>query len=164
MLELFPAFPAARAVILGRATGEHGAFLEGLKQRIHAAGLADRIRFMGEVPETGPWYHALDLFVAPQRWEGFGLTPLEAGAYGVAVVATTAGAFPDIVADGVTGRLVPPGDLAALKDAIRDLVGDGEKRRRFGTAARERVTSRFSLAREAAAINAVYRRLWDAPR
>jgi mannosyltransferase len=117
---------------------------------------------MGEVPATGPWYEALDLFVAPPRAEGFGVTPLEAAAYGLPVVATTVGAFPEILADRATGRLVPPGDAAALTAAIRGFLADPEMRRRFGLAARERVAREFSLAREAAAINAVYARLWDA--
>src|SRR6185295_11618547 len=103
---------------------------------------------------TRAWYQALDVYVAPQRWEGFGVTPLEAGAYGLPVVATTVGAFPDIIADGVTGTLVEPGDLPALVQAIRAFLADPERGRRFGQAARLRVARDFSLAREATRINA----------
>ena len=76
------------------------------------AGLQDRILFLPEVPveEMPRWYQALDLLVAPQRWEGFGLTPLEAMACGVPVIATTVGAFDELVVEGETGRLIPPGD------------------------------------------------------
>ncbi len=161
LVTLLPLFPNARAVILGRATPEHAAFQDGLKQKLAAAGLSDRVMFTGEVPDTGPWYQALDLYVAPQRWEGFGVTPLEAGAHGLPVVATTAGAFPDIVADGVTGTIVPTGDLPALTAAMRAFMADPEKARRFGAAARERVARNFSLASEAARINAVYQQLWN---
>jgi mannosyltransferase len=164
MVAVLPAHPSACAVVLGRATAEHVRFLEDLKRRVDAAGLADRIRFLGEVPDTGPWYEALDVFVAPQRWEGFGVTPLEAGAHAVPVVATTAGAFPDIVSDRVSGRLVPPDDLPALTEAVGELLVDAGLRRRLGSAARERIAAEFSLAREAAAINAVYERLWTEAR
>jgi mannosyltransferase len=164
MVALLPSFPNAQAAVLGRATDEHQAFLNSLERRVADAGLAGRIAFAGEVPSTAPWYQALDLYVAPQRWEGFGVTPLEAGAYGLPVVATTAGAFPDIVVDGETGTLVPPGDLPAMTEAIRALLADPDRRRRFGLAARQRIARDFSLAREAAAINAVYQRLWDALR
>jgi mannosyltransferase len=164
MIALLPEFPSVRAVVLGRATGEHTAFLDGLKRRVAEAGIADRVTFAGEVPDTAPWYQALDLYVAPQRWEGFGVTPLEAGAYGLPVVATTVGAFPDIIADGVTGTLVEPGNLPALVQAIRPFLADPERGRRFGQAGRQRVARDFSLAREAARINAVYQRLWDEAR
>ena len=88
-------------IILGRATDKHQAYEQELKDRIAAAGLSDRIRFCGEVPvnEISQWYQSLDLFVAPQRWEGFGLTPLEAMACGVPVLATRVGAFEELVLD-----------------------------------------------------------------
>jgi mannosyltransferase len=164
MIRLLPSFPSARAVVLGRATNEHLAFRDGLERRVREAGLAGRIAFPGEVPSTAPWYQAIDLYVAPQRWEGFGVTPLEAAAYGVPVVATTVGAFPDIVADGVSGVLVPPGDLPAMTEAVRGFLADPERGRRLGLAARDRVAREYSLAREAAAINAVYDRLWRGSR
>ena len=70
-------------------------FARDLEARVAQAGMTERILFSPEVPvwEMPQWYQALDLFVAPQRWEGFGLTPLEAMACGVPVVATTVGAF-----------------------------------------------------------------------
>ncbi len=148
------------ALVMGRATEGHEAFLGELKARAAAAGLADRIRFMPEVPvhDIADWYRALDLYVAPQRWEGFGLTPLEAMACGVPVVATRVGAFEEIVTED-TGSLVPPGDVPALASAIAALLDDAARRNRAGRAALERVRSRFRLDAEAAALVAVYRRL-----
>src|SRR5256885_1356141 len=121
MIAVLPAFPNARAVVLGRATEAHRAFLDGLKRRVVEAGLAGRIVFPGEVraDATVGWYQALDVFVAPQRSERFGVTPLEAGACAVPVVATTVGAFPELVVDGVPGTLVPPGDTTAMVAAVR---------------------------------------------
>ena len=101
----------------------------------------------------------MDLHVAPQRWEGFGLTPLEAMASGVPVVATTVGAFPDLVLDGGTGALVPPGDAGALADGLAGLLDDPSRLAAMGRAARAHVEARHGIVAEAAALEVVYRRL-----
>jgi methionine synthase I (cobalamin-dependent) len=139
-------------------------FLAELKRKVEEAGLADRILFPDEVPPsaTPDWYAALDLFVAPQRWEGFGVTPLEAMAAGVPVVATSVGAFPELVVDGVTGSVIPPGNVEAMVREASGWLDDSGRLERGGEAARAHVSAQFSLAGEAEAINAVYRRLWPA--
>lgn len=159
MIAVLSTRPDGAALILGRATAEHREFQRGLEARAAAAGLSERILFGGEVPvgEVARWYGALDLFVAPQRWEGFGVTPIEAMACGVPVVATRVGAFEEQVADWETGRLVPPDDLGAMTDAIRDALEDTGRLATWGDAARARVLARFRLEDEAAALNAVYR-------
>lgn len=162
MIKVLPTRPDVIAVVLGRATTEHQGFLDELKARVASAGLADRILFPGEVgpQETAPWYRALDLFIAPQRWEGFGVTPLEAMASGVAVVATTVGAFPHLVAEGETGSLIPPGDIDAMAAAAARWLDDPKALEAAGQAGREKVTREFSLEAEARNINAVYERVW----
>jgi len=162
MIRLLPQYPAWSAVVLGRATGEHAEFLTDLQARAAAAGLSQRIRFPGEVgiDAIAAEYRKLGLFVAPQRWEGFGLTPLEAMASGVAVVATRTGAFPELVVDGVTGRLVPPDDLDALTAGIEAFLADPSRADTAGAAGRARALERHSLAGEAEAIRAVYEGLW----
>ena len=163
MIRVLPDRPDVTAVVLGRATAEHQGFLEELKARVAAAGLSDRILFPGEVgpTETAPWYRALDLFIAPQRWEGFGVTPLEAMASGVPVVATTVGAFSELVESGRTGTLIPPGDLDAMAEAAARWLDDPAAMKGAGEAGRERVTMVFSLEAEATGINAVYEALWS---
>lgn len=162
MIRLLPAHPAFTAVVFGRATAQHTGFLEGLKARVAAAGLEDRILFPGEVDvdAIAAWYRRLAIFVAPQRWEGFGLTPLEAMASGVPVVATTVGAFPELVVAGETGELVAPGDVAAMVAALEPLMVDPARREAMGRAARARVLAEFTLEAEAARIEAVYQALW----
>ena len=152
--------PGVTALVMGRATEGHEGFLAGLKEKAAAAGLAGRILFLPEVPvhEIADWYRALDLYVAPQRWEGFGLTPLEAMACAVPVVATRVGAFEEIVT-AETGALVPPGDIPALAAAITPFIDDAERRRAAGAAALQRVRTEFRIGDEAAALVAVYRRL-----
>lgn len=162
MLEVLPSRPDVAAVVLGRATEAHLAFQHDLKRRVVDAGLSDRVFFAGEVApkETPAWYQVLDLFVAPQRWEGFGVTPLEAMASAVPVVATRVGAFEELVVDHVTGSLIPPGEVAPMRDAVARWLDDPSARGRAALAARDHVAREFSLEQEAAGINAVYESLW----
>ncbi|MCB2135950.1 MAG: glycosyltransferase family 4 protein [Rhodobacteraceae bacterium] len=152
--------PHATAIVMGRATEGHEGFLRDLKDRAAALGLAERMLFLPEVPvdEVADWYRVLDLYVAPQRWEGFGLTPIEAMACGVPVVATRVGAFEEIVTEA-TGSLVPPGDADALRGTMTPWLDDRTRRAAGSEAALARVRSRFRIEDEAAALVAVYRRL-----
>ena len=161
MIAALPDLPGASALVMGRATGPHQRFLSDLRVRVAAAGLADRILFLPEVSVTDmpAWYQALDLFIAPQRREGFGLTPLEAMACGVPVIAADVGAFSELVAPGVTGTLAPPNDAAALARATRNILGDPSRRDLWAAAARAHVLDGFSIEEEAAAINTLYRGL-----
>jgi glycosyltransferase involved in cell wall biosynthesis len=94
----------------------------------------------GFVPpgELGPWYERAAVVVVPSRREGYGMVAREAMAYGRPVVATGVGGLLDAVEDGVTGLVVPPGDVDALRTALERLLGDLELRARLGAAARER--------------------------
>lgn len=87
-----------------------------------------------EPPTLALWLAAADLVVVPSRYEGFGLTALEAMACGRPVVATTVGGLPEVVPPAA-GALVPARDPAALADAIAALLGDADARSRAGTAA-----------------------------
>jgi len=152
----------AVAVVTGLTKSHYLPFERAIRKKIAEHGLSDRLHWLGEQPsERMPeLYRALDIYVAPQRWEGFGVTPLEAMASGVPVVATTVGTFASQIVDGVTGLLVPPNDVPALEAAIMKLVRDPELRRAMGEAGRRHVETRFSIASEAEGINAVYRALW----
>jgi glycosyltransferase involved in cell wall biosynthesis len=100
--------------------------------------------------------------VVPSLYEGFSLPAIEAMACGVALVATTGGALPEVVGeDGVTGLLVPPNDPGALAGAIGRLLDDEELRSRLGTAGRERVLGRFTWKVTALGTSAEYHRLLD---
>jgi glycosyltransferase involved in cell wall biosynthesis len=97
----------------------------------------------GFVPpdELGPYYERAAVVAAPSRREGYGVAAREAMAWGRPVVASAVGGLMDAVEDGVTGLLVPPGDVAALRAAIERLLGDAELRARLGAAGRERAPS-----------------------
>lgn len=159
MIALLPRHPEWTAVISGRITPEHKAFGDALKAEIAAAGLSDRIVFLGEVDDIKPWYRRLALYVAPSRNEGFGLTPLEAMASQTAVVTSDAGAYAEMTIEGETGSVVPAGDGAALTAAIGRYMADPEKTIAAGARALDHVRASFALEREATAIDEVYRRL-----
>jgi mannosyltransferase len=160
MIPLMAERADVHALIMGRATGKHVEYEQGLRARAAEAGYSERVHFLPEVPvhDIADWYRALDLFVAPQRWEGFGLTPLEAMACGVPVVATTVGAFPELIAEGV-GHLVAPEDTEALGSAVANYLDDPDLRRTAGQASRTHCVTHFALEREADAILDIYRRL-----
>ncbi len=163
-IRLFPAYPEAVLLLTGLTTPDNADFVEGLKKQIAEAGLEQRILFLGEQPrEKMPWWFALvELYVAPMRWEGFGLTPLEAMASGTAVVATRTGAAAQLVVEGETGALIPPGDLDALVCAIRPLLADPDRARAMGRKGREKAVADHDIAREAERIIEVYERVLGA--
>ncbi|MDQ7776011.1 glycosyltransferase family 4 protein [Paracoccus aminovorans] len=160
-LRLFPTRPRARLIFTGRVTADNQTFTAELQSRIAAAGLSDRIRFLGEVPwaQVVRNYQAIDLFAAPARWEGFGLTPLEAAACGVPTVAARVGAYETLIRDGETGSLVAREDVDALTDALARWLDDDAGRRAAGNAARTHVAANHAIEGEARAIVEVYRRL-----
>ncbi|RJL06069.1 glycosyltransferase family 4 protein [Paracoccus siganidrum] len=164
-LRLLPDRPRAQIVFTGRITPDNRAFTEELQAEIRAAGLQDRIRFLGELPwdQVVRHYQALDLFAAPARWEGFGLTPLEAMACGVPTVAARVGAYETLIRDGETGSLVPADDLDALTGALRNWLDDDAARQAAGRAARAHVETRHAIEGEAAALVAIYRDLLARP-
>lgn len=161
MIELCGRFDDVSGIVMGRATEHHTGFLSELKAKVATAGLSDRILFMPEVTvdQIAEWYQVLDLFIAPQRWEGFGLTPLEAMACGVPVVATDVGAFSEIVTDPSLGRVVAPDDIPALADAAAEMLEDRDSLSQSGLAARAHVEQNFDINSEAKTLVALYERL-----
>lgn len=159
MIELLPRYPDWTAVISGRVTADNKAFADQLKADIAAAGLSSRIVFLGEVDDIRPWYRRLTLYVAPSRNEGFGLTPLEAMASSTASVASDAGAYAELIAEGETGKVVPAGDYERLRDAIAVYLADPTEAIEAGRRGRAHVVENFALVREATALEMVYNRL-----
>jgi mannosyltransferase len=164
MCRLLPRYPDFTAVLVGRVTIENQAFVDNLKQRVAAAGLTERVRFLGELPieEVPRWYQRIAIYVFASRQEGFGLTMLEAMAAGNALVAARAGAAETVVTQGDTGVLVPAGDADALVAALEPLLRDPARIAEMGRRARAHVVANFSREREVARIIAVYNQVWQA--
>lgn len=142
-------------VVVGRPRrdGQVSATLERLR-------LGGQVRFVGGLGERElvDLYRGAELAVVPSLYEGFSLPAVEAMACGVPVVATTAGALPEVLGrDGEAGILVPPGDARALAEAIGRALADEPLRRRLAAGGRARVAQRFSWDRAAAATASTYR-------
>jgi 1,4-alpha-glucan branching enzyme len=128
-----------------------------------ALGIEQHITFTGFVPdwEVPLFYRAADVFCYPSLWEGFGLTPAEAQASGVPVVAFRTTAVPEVVRDGQTGLLVRPGDVEGLAEALIKLLSDEEKRAAMGKRARAHVEEEFRWELVAKRTENVYHKvLW----
>jgi mannosyltransferase len=161
MCRLLPRYQDFTAVIVGAIAAEQTAFAGELKKRIAAAGLSSRIIVTGELPieEVQRWYRRLTIYAFTSRNEGFGLTLIEAMAAGAALVAARAGAAELVMEDGVSGVLVPPGDVDALTAALEPLMREPAAAADMGARARARVLEKFSLDAEAEGIAEVYRSL-----
>lgn len=161
MIDILPSRPDCGALVLGRATSAHKDYAATLKAKVEAAGLSDRILFPDEVPpsQIAAWYRALDIYVAPQRWEGFGVTPLEAMASNIPVVATRVGAFEDLLAED-SGVLIDAGDVSAMARETALLLDNPQAAAALAEAGYSRVKEYFSIQREAHLIGQVYEHLW----
>lgn len=132
-----------------------------LERLTHGLGLGECVEFLGEVPhEDVPGIlQRLDIFAMPSLAEGFGVAALEAAAMELPVVASRVHGIPDVVAEGESGFLVPPRDVAALAEAIGRLADDTELRSRLGRGGRALVESRYRWQDNAAQMEGLYRAL-----
>jgi glycosyltransferase involved in cell wall biosynthesis len=155
----------AEVLYAGRLSREKGildllAAADGMKLTIAGDGpLRDRVPgALGFIPhdELGAFYERASVVAVPSHREGFGVVCAEAMAHGRAVVASAVGGLVDLVVHEETGLLVPPGDVSALRAALRRLLDDEELRRRLGAAARGRVREHFSWQRTTDRTVAVY--------
>ena len=121
-------------VVGGEADEPTNGHETSLRQRIARLGLVDSVRFVGPQPQSvlPLYYAAADVTVLPSYYESFGMVALEAMACGSPVIASRVGGLVTTVRDGVTGFLVPDGDVEALAERIETLVGDPELRWRLG--------------------------------
>lgn len=134
------AFPSARFLVFGR-----GPLESQLRDQVMRLGVAERIRFLGFRDDLERLLPCLDLLVHPATLEGLGVILLQAAACGLPIVASAAGGIPEIVRDGVNGRLVAPGDASALARAMIELLGDPARRRQMGQAGRRIVEAEYSI-------------------
>ena len=150
-IDLLNDYPDYTAVIVGGVSFKHKKFAQELLKHIDDAGLSERIVFVGEqdfsdIPQI---FSSLSLVVALSETEGFGLTILEAMSSSAAVLASDAGAWPEVIRQGVDGYVVPVNDLNAVKDKMALLLDDPDKLKQMGTSGRLRVEKCYSAEREA---------------
>ncbi|AMV31083.1 Mannosylfructose-phosphate synthase [Pirellula sp. SH-Sr6A] len=154
--------PDFTGVIVGRAMPSDASFEQQLKRRLEMAELKNRVLFLGEQPRDRlpEIMRSLSLLVASPRYEGYGMTPLEAMASGVPVVATDTGVYRQIIDDGKNGYVVSIDDIDGLTNAILQVTRDTDQMHRMGIYARDVATSRLSIDTEVLGYADVYERLW----
>jgi glycosyltransferase involved in cell wall biosynthesis len=144
--------PEMRLVIAGG-----GPERAALEDQIGRAGLAGRVTLAGVVERVEALLARADIFVLPSVYrEGLSLALLEAMSFGLPVIASRIGGIPEVVVDGTTGILVPPGDSASLAAAVRRLANDPQEGARMGRRGRARIARVFSREKMIAEIEALY--------
>jgi glycosyltransferase involved in cell wall biosynthesis len=134
--------PATRFVIVG-----DGILRPALERRAQELGIAERVIFTGWRRDLPDIYADLDVLAVTSNNEGTPVSAIEAMAAGCPVVATHVGGLPDLIKEGETGYLVPPGDAPALATAWLHVLQQSEMARRMGEAARKAAGERFSAQR-----------------
>lgn len=156
LLALLPALarahPDLRVVLVGDGPEE-----ASLRAQAASLGMAERVLFAGARDDVAALLPAFDVFALPSRTEGLSIALLEACAAGVAVVASAVGGNPEIVRDGINGRLFPDDDGGALRSVLLALLADAGERRRLGAAARDWVATHASVEAMAARYDDLYR-------
>lgn len=146
--------PDARFVILGE-----GRLRPQLEQQVKQLHLDKHVFLPGFRPDVLSLVKSVDLFAMSSETEGLGTSLLDAMAARKACVGTRTGGIPEVIADGLTGLLVPPHDPIALADAIILLLKDSTLRRRMGDAGLTRVREQFSVERMVEGTLAAYERV-----
>ncbi|MGA7541417.1 MAG: glycosyltransferase family 4 protein [Steroidobacteraceae bacterium] len=138
--------------------GQHRSYSGALRARLTPEASA-RVRFLGTVPLPAliRAYRAADLLVLPSVWqESYGLPVAEAMACGVPVLASASGGVPELIEDGVTGRLVPRLETEALARALQEMLAEPARLRAMGRAARVRAERRLTWSRSAERLERLY--------
>lgn len=137
---ILAAEPRARLLLVGWFDAAEDALSTLLRKKIEGH---PKIHCTGFVEDTAPYYHAMDVMVLPTWREGFPNVVLEAAASGIPVVTTESTGSRDAVVAEVTGLLIPPGYPAAIQEAVLTLLGNPERRRQMGAAARAWVLENY---------------------
>lgn len=151
MSKVIGSCPEALLLLVG-----DGVLRKRLERDVGERQLAHAVRFLGNSMDVPLILAASDLFVLPSLWEGLPLVLLEAAAAGLATVATDVGGTQELMVNGETGMLIPPGLSEVLSDSIIMLSKNPDRRLEMGRRARQHVTERFSIRKIARAMEEQY--------
>lgn len=146
----------SRLVLVGE-----GPELGEAQNLVRQLGLGGRVEFLGKQDEVAELFAAADLFLLPSEKESFGLVALEAMSAGVPVVGSNAGGIPEVVVHGQTGYLADVGDVNQMAAYATSLLTDGALYQSFSAAARERAIHEFSVDKQVAIYEELYRQLME---
>jgi len=137
--------PGAHLLLVGSGSGQALSIEDELRGRVQASGLRPRVTFAGRVDAVEDWLRASDVFAFPSLVEALGISLIEAAACGLPCVGSRTGGIVDVIEEGRTGLLVPPGDAEALASALRALLSDPGARAAMGEAGRRLGVRRFDV-------------------
>jgi glycosyltransferase involved in cell wall biosynthesis len=152
--------PRAHVVIVGGVHRAGEEYARELRARIESLGLGERVHLIGFRDDVPDVMNAMDVVVhASVRPEPFGRVILEGMLLGKPVIAADAGGVPELIADGCTGYLAPPGDVRELAACLRKVLGAPDGGRAMGARARTWAQEKFSLQRHVAEMTEIYERV-----
>ena len=151
LIEALASLPDTVAVVVG-----DGPLERRLRDQADAVGVGDRMRWLGALPAPWDIVRAADVFVLSSHWEACSLAAQEAMAVGVPVVATAVGGMPELITDGVSGRLVSPSDPSALARGLKETLDDPSAGLAYAEAARRVLRRSFSAQQMMGRLKDIY--------
>ncbi|WP_257461754.1 glycosyltransferase family 4 protein [Archangium lipolyticum] len=148
---LLGGYPEWKPVLVGLVKEEDRAWAEKLRE-----STGGELVLAGEHRDVVPWYQGLSILVHPSYSEGFSMVLVEAMACGCCPVVTRLPHVPAVIEHGRTGFMYEPGDVAALRELLMQLMREPERVRQVGLNAAEEARARFGVAHEARALAGVY--------
>jgi len=134
-----------------------GEFREALESKAEKLQIKDRVRFVGHVDDVRPLVSLMDVLVITSHSEGFSLVAVEGMAAGKAIAGTNVGGLPEVVKDGETGLLVPPGDPRVLAAALERILNDKALRLFLAENAEQDCKERFMISSTVREFRRIYR-------
>lgn len=152
-------YPSVRLLVAGQGD------ITALEARARSAGVADNVSIRGWVSgkEKERVLNEASILALPSYFEGLPMGVLEAMAHSLPIVASTVGAIPEVVTDGVEGILVNPGDILGLTEALRKLLGDDDLQTRMGQASQTKIATHYKIDIVIQEIEQLYRELGASP-
>lgn len=145
MAALHKKFPKLQCLFAGDADSAHREALAALKQQVQDMGLSDCVTFLGNVENVPAFLATLDIFVLPSRYEGFGISLIEAMAMGIPCVASALDGPAEVLQGGTYGTLFTPGDSADLANKLEQVLLSLEKHKEKAAATVSHVRETYDI-------------------